>query len=334
MRLTRQGARVLAMGIRKLSETRIGDLREKKREQLENDLVFAGFVVISCPLKSDTKTMIREIVDSTHVVVMITGDNPLTACHVANVLKFTKKSLQTLVLDEPKDDDWVWKSVDGTVELPLKPETTNRKERMAFFESYEFCLTGAAFHHLVHNEHTFLRELILHVKVFARMAPKQKERVINELKSLGKVTLMCGDGTNDVGALKHANVGVALLTNPYDPEKAAEKEKEKKAKIEEARSLVRGGARLPNRPDVPGAPSAAPNAAARRDAPPGARQRSGPAPPPAIAAAQARLDNLMKELEEEEKAQVIKLGDASIAAPFTSKYTSIASSKSGIILII
>lgn len=323
--LTRQGARVLALGIKELGSLSYQEIRDTKREVFEQNVKFVGFVVISCPLKPDTKAMVKEIIDSSHKVVMITGDNPLTACHVARVLRFTKKTLPDLVLDEPSEAGraWRWKGVYGDIDLDLLPKS--KAEMTTFFANYEFCLTGPAFSYLLQNHLDFLRKLLAHVKVFARMAPKQKERIINELKALGYITLMCGDGTNDVGALKHADVGVALLSHPYDAVAAEEK---KKKKEEEANAVAASG-RVSNNtsshshlPVNPNARRIAGSHSARRnDAPAGARVRHLPT----ANAATRRLEQMMKELEEEEKAQVVRLGDASIAAPFTSKYTSIQS---------
>lgn len=52
------------------------------------------------------------------------------------------------------------------------------------------------------------------MQVFARVSPDQKEYVLKAHRAAGRISFMCGDGTNDVGALKAAHVGIALMEPP------------------------------------------------------------------------------------------------------------------------
>lgn len=203
--LSRRGARVLALGYRNLGKLTSQEIRDLSREDIECELTFVGFVIISCPLKSDSKTAIAEIVNASHSVVMITGDNPLTACHVAKELKFTQKE-DVLILNQ-NIDKWGWKSINESVNLPVVPF----KSAKELTNKYDLCITGEGLTYLNQNHNDFLISIMPYIKVFARFAPKQKEFVIVTLKYLGYTTLMCGDGTNDVGALKHADVSIKIL---------------------------------------------------------------------------------------------------------------------------
>lgn len=236
LEMSRRGARVLALGRKELGKLSPQEIRNITREELESNLQFAGFVVISCPLKNDSKSMIREIVNATHRVVMITGDNPLTACHVARELDFVERPVLILCLYDGK---WLWRSIDETISLNLDTPITK------LVSCYDLCATGEGMDYLHNNQHKLLMEMLPHVAVFARTAPKQKEFVIVNLKAIGYTTLMCGDGTNDVGALKHAHVGVAILSNA--PERLIEDDPRsyiKNDKFKEAKESLKVSTRL------------------------------------------------------------------------------------------
>ncbi|KAJ3398723.1 hypothetical protein HDU80_008630 [Chytriomyces hyalinus] len=318
-----RGSRVLALGYRVATEMKTSQIREVSRESVESNLMFAGFLIFFCPLKPDSATAIEMLNNSSHRCVMITGDNALTACHVAKEVGIVSKPV--LILDVKGESEVSWQTVDEETTIAVDVSNPVKDPRLGDFH---LCTTGRGLT-AIYNKPCFAA-LLPRIWVYARVSPSQKEDILNALKSAGYHTLMCGDGTNDVGALKQAHVGIALLDGNQEEIEAYNKNMMDRRRIEMAKKQTElreklGWQPVPPPPLVAGA--AAPGSAVENKAEVAAGGASAAAvkDPKAEFAKQMEALNAMLGDMEDLEAPTIKFGDASVAAPFTSKLGTVMS---------
>lgn len=159
-KLTLQGKRVLAMAGRTLLTD-----EDIHSDALMTNLIFCGLLVYGCPIKDKTDETLVSLREAGHKLVMITGDDPRTAAHVAFQTRLTIK--QEIYFVKKLE-------VSGIVVSPCGGGNEEVISEREWFENKALCLTSIDINGLAPN---LAKWVIPRTEIFARVSPKDKVRL-------------------------------------------------------------------------------------------------------------------------------------------------------------
>lgn len=219
---TRSGYRVLACATKSLPTIKYEEIRKISLEDMENDLEFLGLIVLQNKLKPETTAALKVLHDAGLKTIMATGDAALTGISVARECGIINPD-SDVYLGEMVENEIVWSAFTynkegGSQIVMTDPEISDPAwYTRSATDDFVIAISGVAFASMLKRSfsgsfvHTSALETLLRkAKIFARMSPDHKSALIEELQNRGLLVAMCGDGANDCGALKTANVGISL----------------------------------------------------------------------------------------------------------------------------
>ncbi|KAF9921400.1 hypothetical protein FBU30_008602 [Linnemannia zychae] len=227
---THHGYRVIACAYKSLPTLNFVRAQRMKREAAESDLTFLGFIVFENKLKPTTAPIIATLGNAQIRQVMCTGDNVLTAISVSRECGLINKAREVYTPRFISGDsltetsEIVWENIDNenmTLDpVTLKPTTTWSDDSTQgpefprynnMMNDYVLAVTGECFRWMIDYASTStLNRMLVKGQIFARMSPDEKQELVEHLQEIGYCVGFCGDGANDCGALKTADVGISL----------------------------------------------------------------------------------------------------------------------------
>ncbi|KAI5285610.1 hypothetical protein KEM54_000434 [Ascosphaera aggregata] len=224
---THNGFRVIALASKTIKKYNMLKVLKSTRPEMECDLEFLGFIVFENKLKPITADVIRELNEAKIRNVMCTGDNILTAISVAKECGMIDPSAPCFVPRFVQGNSYTahsilsWESIDESL-YQLDPHDlkltrisgdvdVSTPYRDHVVSNYSVAVTGDVFRWVIDYAPVHvLQRMLVTANIFARMSPDEKHELVEKLQTLDYCCGFCGDGANDCGALKAADVGISL----------------------------------------------------------------------------------------------------------------------------
>lgn len=198
MKFAEQSLRTLALAYREFKEDPTG----LSDDELEKGLTLIGVMGMQDPLRPEVKEAVRKCTAAGITVRMVTGDNIITACSIAKQCGILEANFDLGEVMSPQRKISNYKILEGAMFRELVggiiyEKSDNEKEK------------GKAGVGKVANFEKF-KEIASELKVLARSSSRDKYMLVAGLIQMGNVVAVTGDGTNDVEALKKADIGFAM----------------------------------------------------------------------------------------------------------------------------
>lgn len=221
---TLNGYRVMACATRLVPGLRYGEIRQLKMKELEENLTFLGLIILKNKLKPESAEVLFKLHKAKIRTIMVTGDHIHTATSVARECRIVDKDLYACDCEE---SELFWQRLSlhrskasffTQVPGPLRMSLSEPPDFDSLdYKQFAVAITGDAFEFIYDMAETgselykkLLNRCLAKARVYARMTPDQKTLLIECLQANNTFVGMVGDGANDCGALKQADVGISI----------------------------------------------------------------------------------------------------------------------------